>query len=51
MYVRSTTFRGDPNAVDDGIAYTRDKVLPAVRQIVTAHAGVDRIEDVVTKHA
>jgi quinol monooxygenase YgiN len=33
MYVRSTTFRGDPNAVDDGIAYTRDKVLPAVRQM------------------
>jgi quinol monooxygenase YgiN len=33
MYVRSTTFRGDPSAVDDGIAYTRDKVLPAVQQM------------------
>ena len=33
MYARSTTFRGDPNAIDDGIAYTRDKVLPAVRQM------------------
>jgi quinol monooxygenase YgiN len=33
MYVRSTSFRGDPSAVDDGIAYTRDKVLPAVRQM------------------
>jgi quinol monooxygenase YgiN len=33
MYVRSTTFRGDPSAVDDGIHYTRDKVLPAVRQM------------------
>jgi quinol monooxygenase YgiN len=33
MYARSTTFRGDPDAVDDGIAYTRDKVLPAVQQM------------------
>ncbi len=33
MYARSTTFRGDPDAIDDGIAYTRDKVLPAVQQM------------------
>ncbi len=33
MHARSTTFRGDPSALDDGIAYTRDKVLPAVRQM------------------
>src|SRR3978361_192199 len=33
MYARSTTFRGDPAALDDGIAYTRDKVLPAVQQM------------------
>ena len=33
MYARSTTFRGDPSALDDGIAYTRDKVLPAVQQM------------------
>jgi quinol monooxygenase YgiN len=33
MYARSTTFRGEPSAVDAGIAYTRDKVLPAVRQM------------------
>jgi quinol monooxygenase YgiN len=33
MYARSTTFRGDPSAIDDGIAYTRDKVLPAVQQM------------------
>jgi quinol monooxygenase YgiN len=33
MYARSTTFRGDPSASDDGIAYTRDKVLPAVQQM------------------
>ncbi len=33
MYARSTTFRGDPRVIDDGIAYTRDKVVPAVRQM------------------
>ena len=33
MHARSTTFRGDPSAIDDGIAYVRDKVLPAVRQM------------------
>jgi quinol monooxygenase YgiN len=33
MYARSTTFRGDPSALDDLIAYVRDKTLPAVRQM------------------
>ena len=33
MYARSTTFRGDPAALDDAIAYVRDKALPAVRQM------------------
>jgi quinol monooxygenase YgiN len=33
MYARSTTFRGEPSAIDACIAYTRDKVLPAVRQM------------------
>src|SRR5688572_19979150 len=33
MYARSTTFRGDPAAIDAGIDYTRDKVLPAVQQL------------------
>jgi quinol monooxygenase YgiN len=33
MYARSTTFRGEPSAIDAGIAYTRDKVLPAVQQM------------------
>jgi quinol monooxygenase YgiN len=33
MYARSTTFRGEPDAIDDGIAYTRDEVLPAVQQM------------------
>jgi heme-degrading monooxygenase HmoA len=48
MYARSTTFRGAPDAIDNGIAYTRDKVLPAVQQmdgcvglsmLVDRHAG------------
>src|SRR3954462_6106960 len=33
MYARSTTLRGEPSAIDAGIAYPRDKVLPAVRQM------------------
>ena len=33
MYARSATFRGDPAAIDDGIAHTRDKVLPALSQM------------------
>jgi hypothetical protein len=44
MYARSTTFRGDPNAVDDGIAYTRDRVLPAVQQL-DGCAGLSMLVD------
>ncbi|MBM7807323.1 hypothetical protein JOD57_003160 [Geodermatophilus bullaregiensis] len=33
MYTRSTTFRGDPTAIDDGIAYVRDEVMPAVQRM------------------
>jgi quinol monooxygenase YgiN len=33
MYARSTTVRGDPQAVADGIAYVRDTVMPAVLQM------------------
>jgi quinol monooxygenase YgiN len=33
MYARSTTVRGKPQAMDDGIAYVRDKVMPAVAQM------------------
>ena len=33
MYARSTTIRGNPQAMDDGIAYIRDKVMPAVQQM------------------
>jgi quinol monooxygenase YgiN len=33
MYARSTTVRGDPNSVDEGIAYVRDEVMPAVQRM------------------
>jgi heme-degrading monooxygenase HmoA len=33
MYARSTTVHADPRAVDDGIAYVRDEVMPAVQKM------------------
>ncbi|MGY1703613.1 hypothetical protein ACI79C_03495 [Geodermatophilus sp. SYSU D00697] len=30
MHARTTTIRGNPHAVDDGIAYLRDEVLPVI---------------------
>jgi quinol monooxygenase YgiN len=33
MYARSTTVRGEPQAMDEGIAYVRDTVMPAVRKM------------------
>ena len=30
MYARSTTIMGDPSTMDDGIAFVRDEVMPAV---------------------
>jgi hypothetical protein len=33
MYARTTTVQGDPRAVDDGIAFVRDDVWPAVQQM------------------
>ena len=33
MYARSTTVRGNTQAMDDGIAYVRDTVMPAVQEM------------------
>lgn len=33
MYARSTTIHADPQAVEDGIAYVRDEVMPAVHKM------------------
>jgi len=33
MYARSTTVRGNPQKMDDGIAYVRDEVMPTVQQM------------------
>jgi quinol monooxygenase YgiN len=33
MHARSTTFRGDPRALDAGIAHVRDDALPAVLRL------------------
>jgi heme-degrading monooxygenase HmoA len=33
MYARSTTVRGNPQTMDDGIAYVRDEVMPMVQQM------------------
>jgi hypothetical protein len=33
MYARSTTIHGDPMMMDDGIAYVRDTVMPAIHQM------------------
>jgi len=45
MYARSTTIQGNPQSMDDGIAYMRDEVLPAMQQMdgfVGLSALVDR---------
>jgi len=33
MYARSTTVRGTPQAMDEGIAYVRDTVMPTIAQM------------------
>jgi quinol monooxygenase YgiN len=33
MYARSTTVRGNPQAMDDGISYVREEVMPAVSRM------------------
>ena len=33
MYARSTTIHGNPQAIDDGLTYVRDEVMPAVQEM------------------
>ncbi|MBB3674334.1 hypothetical protein [Modestobacter versicolor] len=44
MYARTTTVRGDPRAVDDGIAHVRDTVWPAL-QGMSGCVGMSMLAD------
>jgi len=44
MYARTTTVRGDPNAVDDGIAYVREAVWPML-QGMSGCVGMSMLAD------
>jgi hypothetical protein len=33
MYARTTTVRGDPRAVDEGIAFTRSDLWPRIQRM------------------
>jgi heme-degrading monooxygenase HmoA len=44
MYARSTTVRGNPQAMDEGISYVREKVMPAV-QGMDGFVGLSMLTD------
>jgi heme-degrading monooxygenase HmoA len=44
MYARSTTTRGNPQSIDDAIAYMRDEVMPAV-QAMDGCIGLSMLAD------
>ncbi len=44
MYARSTTINARPDAVDDGIAYVRDEVMPAI-QAMDGCIGLSMLAD------
>ena len=44
MYARTTTVRSDPGAIDDGIAFLRDRVMPAVEGL-PGYVGLSMLAD------
>ena len=44
MYARTTTVLGDPKAIDDGIAFLRDRVMPAVEGL-PGYVGLSMLAD------
>ncbi len=44
MYARTTTVLGDPEAIDDGIAFLRDRVMPAVEGL-PGYVGLSLLAD------
>jgi hypothetical protein len=49
MYARSTTIHGDPQSVDQGIAYVRDEVMPMVHEL-DGCVGLSMLADRSTGH-
>ena len=44
MYARTATVHGDPEAVDDGVAFLRDRVMPAVEGL-PGYVGLSMLAD------
>ena len=44
MYARTTTVHGDPTAIDEGIAFLRDRVMPAVEGL-PGYVGLSMLAD------
>ena len=44
MYARTTTVLGDPEAIDDGVAFLRDRVMPAVEGL-PGYVGLSMLAD------
>ena len=44
MYARTATVHGDPKAIDDGVAFLRDRVMPAVEGL-PGYVGLSLLAD------